>query len=271
MTHQISLDDHQCTLQTPSFFDWFGRQGVCVLPYEVLDDTTLPDPKTGDKPPSARQCFSEHGLCYAHVISSCAPGLYQATVAATPDMAGADRVVLTEEHLRYALAWDVRLQGRCPSHIRRILFACAQSRRRKPEATAERMNRLTPVPVVPLVATETVVVSTADLQEVFDDGLSGTYQTHDKHRAAKPALVFFVQQGLLRAMLAALRQQLAQAREHAEVRRLQMCCGLVAQVKDWHCQSRQRVVNVAPGWCATRRRLVWHLTLGVPEALLATA
>ena len=49
--------------------------------------------------------------------TSCTPlleGLYWADVAATPDLAEAERVVLTEAHLIYALAWDERLFWRTP-------------------------------------------------------------------------------------------------------------------------------------------------------------
>src|SRR5579862_4236652 len=112
MTHQaVLLEDLQpCYCPRVRFSQGFGYLGTCVLPAEVLDDTPLPDPETDSIDSSLRQrCSQESQLCYAHVLFSFAEGLYWADVAATPDLTEADRVVLTEAHLTYALAWALTL------------------------------------------------------------------------------------------------------------------------------------------------------------------
>ena len=129
MTLQASALEEIPLLYTSSrpFFTRFGPLGICVLPAEALDDTALPDPETGLMQPSLRQrCSQDDQLCYARVLYSRAEGLYWATVAATPDLARAERVVLTETHLTYALAWDGRLFWRTPAQIRRLMQAQAE-------------------------------------------------------------------------------------------------------------------------------------------------
>src|SRR5215469_2887171 len=104
MTHQAYSPKGTRPLHTSQrpFFARFGYLGTCVLPAEVLDDSPLPDPETGLSQPSLRQRCSQDGQrCFAHVLSTCAEGLYWADVAATPDLVEAEHIVLTETHLTY--------------------------------------------------------------------------------------------------------------------------------------------------------------------------
>ena len=129
MAHQaLSLEEIPLFhAPTRTFSQRFGYLGTCVLPAEVLDDTTLADSETGLTQPSLRQrCSRDDQFCYAHVLYSFVEGLYWADVAATPDLAGAERVVLTEAHLTYALAWDERLYWRTPVQILRLMQAQAE-------------------------------------------------------------------------------------------------------------------------------------------------
>ena len=51
-----------------SFFQRFGRLGVCVLPAEVLSNELLRvDPEMDFIPSSLRQTASAFGLCFARV------------------------------------------------------------------------------------------------------------------------------------------------------------------------------------------------------------
>ena len=78
-----------------------------------------------------------------------------------------------------------------------------------------------------------------------------------------------MQQGFLRAILRTLQQRLAAAQEARASQTLQARCALVARLQAWQRQTGQRVVNAVHGWSAAQQCLVWSLTLGVPEALLA--
>ena len=129
MTHQALSLEEIPLFHAPkrTFSQRFGYLGTCVLPAEVLDDTTLADSETGLTQPSLRQrCSRDDQFCYAHVLYSFVEGLYWADVAGTPDLAGAERVALTEAHLVYALAWDERLFWRTPAQILRLMQAQAE-------------------------------------------------------------------------------------------------------------------------------------------------
>lgn len=258
----------------PTFFEWFGYLGTCVLPAEVLDDTLLTDPETGLTQPSLRQCCSRYSrLCYAHVLCVFAEGLYWANVAATPDLADAERVVLTETHLRFALAWDERLRWRTPTQIRRLMQA--HVRDLDPlglHAESEPADTLLPASVVPLTIVETNIEVTAnDLRTALTPEAAPRPQDQDTSRRTDKRLqsAFALQQGFLQALLHALQQYAASALDAVTAQTLQTRCALVVRVRDFQRQTRQRVVNAVAGWSVARQCLVWHLTLGVPEALLA--
>src|ERR1051326_4710281 len=172
MTLQASALEEIPLLHTSPrpFFQRFGMHGTCVLPAEVLDDTRLSDPETGHMQPSLRQCCSQDGqLCYAGILYSTADGLYWATVAATPDFARAERVLLTETHLTYALAWDERLSWRTPTQIRRLMQAQAEELAPlHPHTKPAPADALFLTPVVPLAIVTTVEVTPDELREAFD-------------------------------------------------------------------------------------------------------
>ena len=115
-----------------SFFDRFGHQGICVLPDRVLSDDPLIDPKTNEELPSLREQvslvngISQRMLCYARVLRTCGDGLYWVDVAATPDFVNTHRVILTEEDLYFAVPFDVRVQGKGPAQILKMMAAHAR-------------------------------------------------------------------------------------------------------------------------------------------------
>ena len=114
-----------------TFFQRFGTHGVCVLPDDVLSDDPLTDPVTGEELPSLRDQvslvngISHRILCYARVLKGCGDGLYWADIAATPDMVNTYRVILTEEDLYFALPFDIRVQGKSPAQILKMMAAHA--------------------------------------------------------------------------------------------------------------------------------------------------
>jgi len=275
-----------------SFFQRFGRLGVCVLPAEVLSDDLLGvDPETHTIPTSLRKLATIFGLCYAHIVRSFAEGLYWAEVAATPDLVDAQRVVLTEEQLYHALPWDVRLRDRHPSTIRTLLFAHAQDVRPLQLQPKERAPEIeqhaftpAPVPIVPLapLADAVVEVTPGELQAAFDPHFSDTpgkteaslferITRKTKHFLSRYAGSFAMQQALLRAMIDTLMTRLYQVQDHTAALLLKAQCALLAQVQRWHCTSCQRVVNAVPVWSDERQSVVWQLTVGVPVVLRAAA
>ena len=276
-----------------SFFQRFGHLGVCILPAEVLSNDLLRvDPEMHTVPPSLRQSASALGLCFAQVLHSFADGLYWADVAATPDLLDAQRVLLTEELLYYALPWDIRLVDKCSDDIRKLLFAHAQEvQPARPQAAprqdTDQLHSLTPAPVVPLepLADATVVLTTDELQEALDPHSpeSDRFNDPDNHlvelisKKAKRSPFgervssFSMQQAFLRAMIDALMTQLYQIQDQATALLLKARCGLLALLQRWHRLTRQRVVNAFPAWSEERHCIVWHLQVGVPARSSALA
>jgi hypothetical protein len=272
-----------------TFFQRFGRLGVCVLPAEVLSDDLLGvDPETHTIPTSLRKLASIFGLCYAHIVRSFAEGLYWAEVAATPDLVDAQRVVLTEAQLYHALPWDVRLQDRQPSTIRKLMFAHADTvqpvqRQTTPEqANTTPVAALTLAPIIPLemFADATVEVTTSELQEVLDlHSLEETNESLFERITRKVKRLpfrqragsFTMQQAFLRVMIDALMTQLYQAQDHLAALSLKARCAVLAQMQRFHRLTRQRVVNAVPTWSEAGQKIVWKLTVGVPAGMSVAA
>jgi hypothetical protein len=275
MTHQAHLLEDLQPCHTPyrTFIQRCGYLGTWVLPAKVLDDTVLSDLETGLPQPSLRQrCSPDGQLCYARVLFSFAEGHYWADVAATPDLVEAERVVLTEAHLLYALAWDERLFWRTPAQIRRLMQAQAEelvplSPHSEPEPTAA----LFPAPVVPLTIVTTVEITPDELREAFDAQDAHRPSGAPNHTGSRQPGVCGVQQGLLRALSRALQDLLETATDSYTVHVLQALTALVRRVRGFQQQTRQRVVNAVRTWDVDRLGLAWALTLGVPQALLRTA
>lgn len=255
-----------CSHAPRTFFERFGFLGTCILPAEVLDNTPLCDPETRQMQPSLRKRCSAYGLCFAHVLSLFADGLYWADVAANPHLVGAERVVLTEEHLTFALAWDERLQWRKPAHIRRLMQA--HVRDMEPLCMRAAPGPAEHTPQVPLVAQELIAVTTEDLCEALIPHSELPQEPHCSTPSRWPSPLE-VQQGLLRAMLRTLQKQMAHAQDAITAQTLQARCELLLHMQRWQQQTHQRVVHVDQGLYATQHRSVWYLTLGVPEGLLA--
>jgi hypothetical protein len=272
MTHQAHLLEDLQPAHAPSrtFFQRFGALGTCVLPADVLDATALVDPETCLAEPSLRQRCSRDGqLCYAHVLYTRTEGLYWTDVAATPDLAEAERVVLTEMDLTYALAWDERLYWRTHAQILRLMQAQAEDLAPlSPHPEPESPAALFPPPIVPLSIVTTVEITPDELREAF--GATGADDPSGAHPCAgsRQPGVCRVQQGLLRALSQALQELLESATDRYITQVLRTLTALVKHVTRWQQHTRQRVVNAVRSWDAASSGLAWALTLGVPEALL---
>ncbi len=274
MAHQASLvESHPHPRTSRPFFLCFGRLCVCVLPAEVLNDAVLVDPDTNEAFSLHTRC-STNDLCYVHVMESCGPDHYWAEVAAAPDLANAERILLRQEDMCYALAWDVRLEHKSAAAIRRIIFACAkdkdkEARSTHPPTENSSSDDLLPAPAEDLVVIETFEVSTDDIEKSF----SPDAQNHSQDDASPPVSpsisVLGLQQVLLRAVLKKLLQQLANTRYQAEAWSIQARCAIVAQLKRWQRKTRQRVVSVARTWSEERRSVAWIIIIGAPELLIA--
>ncbi len=274
MAHQaFPLEGLQpCFTPTCPFSERFGYLGTCVLPAGVLDDTTLLDPETALTQPSLRQCCSQDGLCYAHVLYACSNGLYMADVAATPDLAEAERVMFTEAQLIFALAWDVRLSWRTPLEISRLMQAHSEELTPLvPHAEPAPPAVLFPAPVEPLTVVTTVEITPEELRQALEAEEAPHCSDAPTHMYPTRPSVFAVQRGLLCALKRALAELLATATDSYTVHVLQALTALVMRVEHWQRHTRQRVVNAVRIWDAESRGLAWSLTLGVPQALLHAA
>jgi hypothetical protein len=264
-----------------------GYHWTCVMLADALTNDPLVDndgteeaqtrfePATGKATASLRSLASTEGLCYLAVVKTIAPGLYWAHVASTPDLSQAYPVILTEEHLTYALPWDCRLANKRPKQIRRILRMHGNelqpARRVKQEAPTDTERSiasepavevakpadLTPPPSVPLVPMkEEIVVST----DAFQEAAGGT-RLNREHLGAVP-----VQQALLSAAIDTLMSQLYAGCDMTRALVLKAQCQLIVSVQRWQQRTRQRVVNASPAWSEQLRRSVWRLSIGIPDA-----
>jgi hypothetical protein len=264
-----------------TFFQRFGTHGVCVLPDDVLSDEPLTDPETGEDVPSLRDQVSlVNGIyyrtfCYVRVLRTCGDGLYWADVAATPDLANTYRVILTEEDLYFALPFDVRVQGKSPAQILKMMAAHARdvqpARRVEPMAA---VTELVPAPGLPLEPLAVVEVSTDDLQEAMGVVTMDTLKDTNKRKVSRSIGSFRMQQAFLRVIIDVLITRLywsQQAQESAQSSRIKTQCAAVAFLQRWQRQSRQRIVNTFPVWNDEQHTVVWQLTVGDPLVALAAA
>ena len=267
-------------VQQHTFFQRFGKHGMCVLPDDVLSDDSLIDPETGADVGSLREQVSlvngsYHRLfCYARVLRTCGDGLYWADVAATPDFVHPFRVILTEEDLYFALPFDVRVQGKSPAQILKMMAAHAREvrpvQRVVPVVAAER----TPAPVLPLEPLAVVEISNEELQQAIGlvtmDILADTNQL----RVSRPIGSLCLQQAFLRVIIDALMTQLywsQWAQESARTSTIRTQCATVSSLQRWQRHSRQRCVNAVPVWSDEQHAVVWQLTVGDPHAALVAA
>ncbi len=264
-----------------TFYQRFGTHGVCVVPDNVLTDDPLIDPDTGKELPGLREQVSQvkgisyHLLCYVRVLQPCGDGLYWADVAATPDFVNTYRVVLTEEDLYFALPFDVRVQGKSPAQILKMMAAHARdvqpARRVEPMASAtERI----PAPVLPLEPLVVVEVGTDDLQEAIGVVTMGILKETNKRRVSRSISSLRMQQAFLRIIIDALMTQLYWSQwvqESARASTIRMQCATVSSLQRWQRHSRQRCVNAVPVWSNEQHTVMWQLTVGDPLAALAAA
>jgi hypothetical protein len=263
-----------------TFFQRFGHHGMCVLPDDVLSDDPLTDPVTGEELPSLRDQvslvngISHRILCYARVLKGCGDGLYWADIAATPDCTNTHRVILTEEDLSLALPYDVRVQGKSPSQILKMMAAHVRAvrpvQRVAPVVTPER----TPAPVLPLEPLAVVEVSNEVLQVAIGLVTMDTHKDTNQPRVSRPVGSCWIQQAFLRVIIDALMTQLYWSRwvqESARVSTIRTQCAIVSSLQRWQRHSRQRCVNAVPVWSEEQHEVLWQLTVGNPLAALAAA
>jgi hypothetical protein len=267
-------------VQQRIFFQRFGHQGICVLPDCVLSDDPLVDPETGEDVPSLRDQVSlingiHHRMfCYARVLRTCGDGLYWADVAATPGFVNTFRVILTEEDLYFALPYDVRVQGKSPAQILKMMAAHAREVRPAQRVAPESTLELSPAPVLPLEPLAVVEVSNEALQEAIGLVTMDTYKDTNQRRVSRPIGSLWTQQAFLRVIIDALMAQLYWSRcaqESAVASTIRAQCATVSSLQRWQRHSRQRCVNAVPVWREEQHAVMWQLTVGDPLAALAAA
>jgi hypothetical protein len=264
--------------QQRTFLQRFGCHGVCVLPDSVLSDDPLANPDTAEELPSLRDQVSlvngvyHRAICYARIVRTCGDGLYWADVAATSDFANTYRIILTEEDLYFALPYDVRVQGKAPTHICTMMVAHAREVR--PAQRVEQVTSITacvPAPVLPLEPCAVVEVGNDALQEAIGVVTMDTFQDTNKRRVSRPIGSVRMQQAFLRIIVDALMTQLYWSQESAKSSRIRTQCATVSSLQRWQRQSRQRIVNALPVWNDEQHVVAWQLIVGVPIAAYVAA
>ncbi len=267
-------------VQQHTFFQRFGNHGMCVLPDEVLSDDSLIDPETGEDVPSLRDQVSlvngiyHRMFCYARVLRTCGDGLYWADVAATPDFINTFRVILTEEDLYFALPYDVRVQGKSPALILKMMAAHARAVRPAQRVVPEPTSELSPAPVLLLEPLAVVEISNDQLQEAIGLVIMDTHTDTNQLRVSRPIGSLCLQQAFLRVIIDALMTQLYWSQwvqGSARTSTIRAQCAMVSSLQRWQRQSRQRCVNAAPVWSNEQHAVMWQLTVGDPFAALAAA
>jgi hypothetical protein len=265
-------------VQQRTFFRRFGCHGVCVLPDSVLSDDPLADPDMGKELPSLRDQVSlvngvyHRAICYARIVRTCGDGLYWADVAATPDLANTQRVILTEEDLYFALPYDVRVQGKTTAQIRTMMAAHAREVR-----PAQRVEQDTPTiecvpaPVLLLEPLAVAEVGNDALQEAIGLVTRNRFRDTNQRRVSRSIGSVRLQQAFLRVIIDALMAQLTcsqQAHSSMHTSRIRTQCATVSFLQRWQRHSRQRIVNALPVWNDEQHAVVWQLTVGDPLAVL---
>lgn len=201
-----------------TFFDRFGHLGVVVLPSETLCS-------------EVQASQSPTGLVYAQILRPCGdvsiPGgsLYWVEVASTPDMFQSptgceetERVILTEEALYFSVPFDVRVQGKSPQDMLRIMEAHAQAVRpaeRTFQSRCENSPQYDTVPLHPQEQPETTML--IPLPELFvsvqtvDETVAEAPEPLQNHIPAHPTA--WARLVWLRAALAMVRRQMNHCRQ----------------------------------------------------------
>jgi len=246
------------TYQT--FAQRIGYYWTCVMLAEALTDDPLapePDMRSEEERASLRTLASANGLSFCKVLRMIAPGLYWADVAATPDLCHTYRVVLTEEHLIYAMPWDCRMEGTLPGRIRAILKergdALQPARQQEPQEVSARPEPSSEDVMLRVVGWQTI--SMDELHEAIE--AKGLDSTHLNTVA--------VQQTLLSAVIDALMRQLYAGCSHARALLLKARIMLIAALQRWQRHTRQMVVKANPVWSEQRQQTVCRILIGLPE------
>jgi hypothetical protein len=249
-----------------------GYLVTCVLPADLLSDESDAEDSS-----SLRTDASQDNLTWMQVKYQLEDDLYVARVASSPTLVAngnAYTVILSEEQLLYALAWDARLEWEDHLHTRKrrpeaiLALLRAHAREVRP---LTRETALPPLPVAAhaaaLTPLETVEVSTREVRAAFkhitQDELP--VPTQEQHTTQ-----YFMQQALFQAMIDRLMGQLYQTEEQAQALVLKARCGLLAQLQRWHRTARwERVIHVARHRSPGCQQGMWRLTVGVPDLAVA--
>lgn len=257
------------TLQR-TFLTRIGYHWTCIAPATILSDDSLKD-ENNTPLPSLRTEASSDGLCYLQLVRVASSGdLYIARVAASPNDLCSQSLTafFTEGQLRSALPLDCRLQGKSPACILKLLHAHAaelQPAVQRPQsATQESVQSEEEA----LVLLGHVTVSQACLSSHFGTARQSLHQETMKQDESKAVRLVHVQQSLLLAVLHALTSQMRRVTDIVQKNLLQARYALIAQVRQWQKQTRQRVVNPVPFFDTQAQHLSWHLSLVVPSRFL---
>lgn len=258
---------------TRTFVRRIGYLVTCCIPADILsDEATCTEDSS-----SLRQDASCDGLSYVQVIRLLEENVYMARVAASPEcVTQGYTVLLTEQQLYSAMAWDQRLewedhlctQKRRPETVLALLRAHAAEVQPLAKSIPERPTA--PTLLSPgLTPLDTVEVTQEDIQEAIELVTNQGKNVDQKQRRTNQ---FQLQQALLSAAIDALMSQLYQTQEQVHAIAIKARCALLAQLQRWHRHSQhERLVNAAPRFSSENQRVMWRLTIGLPAAFSAVA
>jgi hypothetical protein len=116
--------------------------------------------------------------------------------------------MLTEEDLCFALPYDVRVQGKSPAQILKMMASHARAVRPAQRVAPEPTPELSPAPVLPLEPLAVVEVSNNELQKAIGLVTLDTHKDTNQLKVSRPIGSLWMQQAFLRVIIDALMTQL---------------------------------------------------------------
>lgn len=248
-----------------------GFHWPCVALASILADDICPE-ENGVSSLSLREEASEDGLTYFQIIRYLPHAdLYLARVASNPAGLGESDLMafFTDAQLTHALPWDVRLQqkgsGEIIAAIRAHAAALQPHHRSMSAVEADAITAMQGSSASTLHPLKTTIEITRNELCAAMQATVAEQQENTRHVGVSPAeAAHLVQQALLLAALDKLMVRLWQTPGQACSLIAQMKCKILALLRRWQQQTRQRVVNATARWCQVRKTVVWDLTIGVP-------
>jgi hypothetical protein len=250
-------------MTTSIFYHW-----TYVAPATILAGPTEDQLPQRERELTLREEASCGGICFVRVLRQVTWDLYQANVAASPELLHEQPfpIFLTKEQLRYALPWDVRLQDKqTPDNVpdvERILTllhahaAAVQPALQKASQPPSPDNSISVEVPQKAVQTHVALAAKQDTQaaptRIQEDG-------------------FRLQQAFLSAMIDALMERLYQGIERSRALVLKAQCSMVIQAQHLHQKTPQCLVNAVPYFSQEKQRTLWHLSMHIPEDFSLTA